>query len=291
MPELRILHLSDTHLLADGALHYGSVDTTAALDAVLTAAARIARLDVVVASGDLSDDGSPTSYRLVRDRLEPWAAARGARVVYAMGNHDDRSGFAAVLGDGHGGAGPIGGPIGGVSEIAGHRVVTLDSTVPGAGYGHLDAGQLARLRALLATPGPHGTVVVLHHPPVPAVTPLLRALELQNPGDLADAVAGSDVRLILAGHYHHLLVDRLAGVPVVVAPGIANTTDTCAPEGMERAHVGAAALVIELGAAGPRLHTVPARMADDGREVFTLDADEVARIATIAGPRGGGSGI
>ena len=74
-------------------------------------------------------------------------------------------------------------------------------------------------------------------------------------------------------------------MPVVVAPGIANTTDTCAPEGTERAHVGAAALVVELGgAAGLRLHSVAARMDGDGREVFSLDATEVARIAAIAGP-------
>ena len=32
---LRILHLSDTHLFGDETLHYGSVDTLAALDRVL----------------------------------------------------------------------------------------------------------------------------------------------------------------------------------------------------------------------------------------------------------------
>ena len=271
---LRILHLSDTHLFGNGTLHYGVVDTTAALEAVLAAAAGLARLDVVVASGDLSDDGTPASYRLLGDRLEPFAAARGARVLYAMGNHDDRAGFAEVLGD------PFG-----VAEIGGVRFVVLDSTVPGAGYGRLDGKQLDLLAGVLRTPAPRGTVVVLHHPPVPAATPLLRALELQNPADLAELVAGTDVRLVLAGHYHHLLVDRLAGVPVVVAPGTANTTDFLAPEGCERAHVGAGAVLIELaGADGLRVTPVRAQLPDDGRQVFSVGPEEVARIAAVAGP-------
>ena len=95
---LRILHLSDTHLVGDGTLHYGVVDTTAALDRVLARAAALTRLDLVVCSGDLSDDGSPASYRLLRERVEAFAAARGAEVAYVMGNHDQRDGFEEVLG-------------------------------------------------------------------------------------------------------------------------------------------------------------------------------------------------
>ena len=66
---LRILHLSDTHLYGDGRLHYGIVDTVAALDRVLVRAGELEAVDLVVASGDLSDDGSAASYRLLRDRL------------------------------------------------------------------------------------------------------------------------------------------------------------------------------------------------------------------------------
>ncbi|WP_236609499.1 metallophosphoesterase [Leifsonia xyli] len=68
---LRILHLSDTHLRGDGRLHYGIVDTLAALDRVLAHASSLGAVDVVAASGDLSDDGSPASYRLLQERLEP----------------------------------------------------------------------------------------------------------------------------------------------------------------------------------------------------------------------------
>ena len=53
---LTLLHLSDTHLAGDGALHNGVVDTAAALRRVLRRAETLRRIDGVVMSGDLSDD-------------------------------------------------------------------------------------------------------------------------------------------------------------------------------------------------------------------------------------------
>ena len=272
---LRILHLSDSHLFGDGALHYGAVDTLAALRRVLARAEGLSALDAVVLSGDLSNDGSAQSYRLLRGLVEPWAAARGAGTVYAMGNHDDPRAFEEVLGARTG-----------VHEIAGFRIVTLDSSVPEAGFGRLGGGQLSWLREVLAAPTQYGTVVVIHHPPVPAETVLLRALELQRPRDLIDACAGSDVRLILSGHYHHPLVSAVGGIPVVVAPGIANTSDVMAPAGIERATVGAGFAFVELPRQGAARTTfVAAPGSEDGMELFSLGPDEVARIAREAGPR------
>ena len=41
----------------------------------------------------------------------------------------------------------------------------------------------------------------------------------------ADALAGSDTRIILCGHYHHEAFGSIAGVPVWVSPAIATRTD------------------------------------------------------------------
>ncbi|WP_223693723.1 metallophosphoesterase family protein [Leifsonia poae] len=271
---LRILHLSDTHLFGDGSLHYGIVDTLAALDRVLDRAGELAAVDVVVVSGDLSDDGSEESYRLLARRIVSWANARGAAVVYAMGNHDLRAGFETVLGARESAV-----------EVAGFRIVTVDSSVPGAGYGAVDAAQLQILSGILREPAPHGTVVVLHHPPVPAASALLAALELQNPAELLAACSAGDVRLVLAGHYHHALATVADGIPVVVAPGVANTADAIAPAGTERATVGSGFAVIDLPLSGePRALFIPAPSVDDGTEIFDLSAAEVERIAAAAGP-------
>ncbi|WP_445443198.1 metallophosphoesterase [Clavibacter sp. km1a] len=288
---LRLVHLSDTHLLRDGGLHQGVVDTGAALDLVLAEADRIPDVRLLVGSGDLSEDGTPESYALLRARLDPWAASRGAAVVLAPGNHDVRSGFRLVLGDGHGGPGTDDGrdpaavpPIDGVTLVDGWRVVTLDTSVPGKGYGALREQQLDALRELLATPSAHGTVLVLHHPPVPAPTVLHESLALQGPGRLAEIVRGSDVRVILSGHYHHHIVGSLAGVPVLVAPGVANETDVAATPGTERIVRGSGFLVVDVDPAGGVVSVVVrAHAADDGEEVAVLDAELVRRIAAESG--------
>lgn len=275
---LRILHLSDTHLYGDGRLQYGLVDTLAALDRVLARAGELEAVDLVVASGDLSDDGSAASYRLLRERLEPWAAERGAAVAYAMGNHDLPDAFEEVLGERER-----------VFSVGGFRVVTVDTTVARAGYGLVGEERLARLRRALAEPSANGTIVVLHHPPVPPTTGLFETLRLVDPTPLLDICSAGDVRLILAGHYHHALATSagVRGIAVVVAPAVANTTDVLWPPPRERAERGAGFALVEVSGDGAvRAHFVRAPAADDGETVYDLDADAIARIAADAGWRG-----
>ncbi|MDO3699490.1 metallophosphoesterase, partial [Curtobacterium flaccumfaciens] len=85
---LRILHLSDTHLTGDGALHQGAVDTTAALERLLAHVDQVPGIGLVVVSGDVSEDGTPESYATVRDRVGVWAERHGAAFVAVPGNHD-----------------------------------------------------------------------------------------------------------------------------------------------------------------------------------------------------------
>ncbi|WGW13404.1 metallophosphoesterase [Saxibacter everestensis] len=298
----RILHFSDPHLVADGGLHHGQVDTAAALRLAFDAAADVDHVDIVVGSGDLSDDGSIESYENVRSIVEPWAFSRGACVVYAMGNHDDRDKFSRVLGNGHparhtrdGGSAAVdpgqisdGMPIDGVSQVGGLRVITLDTSVPGAGYGEISPGQLGWLARQLAVPAADGTLLVLHHPPVQPMTALHQALKLRNPAELAQVLSGSDVRLVLAGHYHHQLNDSLAGIPVVVTPGIANRTDVTVAAGHERAVRGTAMTLVDLPpGALPRTVVIDCPAPDDGAEVYHYGTEDVARILSAAVPDSG----
>lgn len=276
---LRIVHLSDSHLTGDGSLHQRVVDTTAALDLVLSTAHAVPDVGLLVGSGDLSDDGSIASYRLLQNRLAEWADERGAAIVVVPGNHDQRAGFAEVFG------GDPAGPLDSVTTVDGWRVIGLDTSVPGRGYGLLRPAQLDALRTELSTPADRGTVVVLHHPPLDAPTTLHQALRLQNPHDLDELFEGSDVRVVLAGHYHHFFAGSLGDVAVVVAPGIANDTDVTAPHGTERALRGSGFAVVDISAGGTvTVTTQRASAPGDGLEVFALDAATVDAIAAAAGP-------
>ena len=290
MSALRILHLSDTHFAGDGGRHYGVVDTAEHLRRALAHVDHLT-FDLVVASGDVSEDGSEESYRQVRDAVMPWARAHGARAVFAMGNHDRRDTFRAIFGGGQPDAGEtelpgidLDRPVASVVEHDGWRVVVLDSSVPGAGYGTLEPQQKQFLRDAIASPTAHGTVVVIHHAPIRAQTDLLQALALdeQDGRDLIDLVRASDVRVILSGHYHLPIVEIVAGVPVVVAPGVTNISrafDDPAEESAIDAFGGAS---VELD--GDHVRVVPfvERMTPDD-VVFHFDADVVAQIVQEAG--------
>ncbi|MBT1002307.1 metallophosphoesterase [Paenarthrobacter sp. DKR-5] len=281
---LRILHLSDTHLLAGGALHAGTVDTVSALRTLLASLQHLDRFDLLVASGDVSDDGSAASYRTARDLLEDFARPRGARVVFAMGNHDERTGFRSVLGNGHPGSAPEPagtGPVCGVSTVAGYRIISVDSSVPGRTHGLVEQQHLAWLRGRLARPSERGTVLVVHHPPVEPLTPLHHGIDLQNRAELVAALAGSDVRLVLSGHYHHHLADAVEPsgrpVPVVVTAGVVNVNDVLAAPGHERALATSGAAAVTLRADG-RVRVAPLRL-ESARPVFDLDPAGVEELS------------
>lgn len=276
----RILHLSDTHVGANGFDEDG-VDARAALAGILHDVRHVPDLDVVVVSGDIADDGSVAGCAAVREAVGRFAAARGIPHVYCPGNHDRRDSFAAVLGSGHLAADgtDTGEPADGehraaVSVVRGLRVVTLDSLVPGAVHGLLGDRQLGWLRAVLARPAEAGTVIVLHHPPVALPSsPLMASVNLRDAARLAEVVAGTDVRAILCGHYHLQLSGSLGGAPVWVTPGVVSRIDLTAPPALERAVTGAGATVVDLGGPGsPMFHTLHARDPRAGRQVYLVDA-------------------
>lgn len=276
----RILHLSDTHLTASGFDEDG-VDAAASLRRILHDARRLAGLDLVIVSGDISDDGSRAGYRAVRELVGAFAAERGIPHVYTTGNHDDRGAFTRELGTGHlgpagadGGRGWDGGPErAAVSYVSGLRVITLDSLVPGAAHGLLSAPQLRWLDGVLAEPSPAGSVLVFHHPPVHVPSSLFtQSYGLKNPGELAEVIAGSDVQAVLCGHFHSQLSGHLAGIPVWVTPGVLTRLDLTAPAHLLRAVKGASATVIDLGGPfSPAFHVLHARDPEAGTQVYLID--------------------
>ena len=88
-PDYFLLHLSDTHLLADGNRLYGRVDSAAHVQRLFAdVEASGGRPDAIIITGDLADKGETNAYAQLRDIVEPAAARLGASVLWVMGNHD-----------------------------------------------------------------------------------------------------------------------------------------------------------------------------------------------------------
>lgn len=221
-----IVHLSDTHLLAGNPPLGGRYDTAANLRRTLDAVEALGiRPDALVFTGDLTDLGEPEAYRALRETIEPVAARLDAPLVWVAGNHDERPAMRRDLLD----LPATEEPVTGVHDLDGLRLVVLDTTVPGWHHGDLDEAQLAWLRDVLATSAPLGTVLAMHHPPVPSHIPFFDILELRDQGRLADAIAGTDVRAILAGHLHYSTSGTFARIPVSVAAATCYTMDLARP--------------------------------------------------------------
>jgi 3',5'-cyclic AMP phosphodiesterase CpdA len=129
-----------------------------------------------------------------------------------MGNHDERPEFSsAFFGE------QTTEPLDRVYRVGGLRIIALDSTVPGYHHGELTLEQLDWLRDELKTPAPEGTLIALHHPPIPTPIEIMAIIELQDQDRFAEVIRGTDVRGILAGHLHYSTSGTFAGVPVSVA--------------------------------------------------------------------------
>jgi 3',5'-cyclic AMP phosphodiesterase CpdA len=226
-PKHLIVHISDTHFLAESKLLYGTVDTDATLvQALAQLESSGMHPEALVFTGDIADLGEEDAYRRIRGIVEPAAERLGARVIWVMGNHDDRARMRADLLD----ESPLTDPVVVSLRLGGLRLIALDTSVPGYHHGALSSEQLSWLENELATPAPEGTVIALHHPPIPTTVALMPILELQRQQELADVIRGTDVRAILGGHLHYSTTSMFAGVPVSVAAATCYTMDVAGPQ-------------------------------------------------------------
>ncbi|MEZ7756248.1 metallophosphoesterase [Microbacterium paraoxydans] len=231
-PSHTFVHISDTHLPGERSPLYGSgADADANLAEMLDRlVASGLRPDALLFTGDLTDRGDAAAYQRLHELVTPAAEALGCEVVWAAGNHDDRRAMRSELG--LAGAGDE--PIVEVRWFGGMRVIVVDSTVPGAHWGEVPSSQLDRLEGELSTAAPQGTLLLIHHPPLPTVLDLAVTVELRDQDALAAVLRGSDVRGILSGHVHHPSFGTFAGIPVAVASSSAYGQDLAQPVGATR---------------------------------------------------------
>ncbi|MBM1144300.1 3',5'-cyclic-AMP phosphodiesterase [Alcanivorax sp. MM125-6] len=207
---LRVVQLSDFHLFADPEGRLLGLNTQFSLEKVLERVREEqAAPDLVVATGDLSQDGSFESYQ----RLERTLADLPAPIYWLEGNHDKPAPMMHALKTHEQRISPC------VAELGPWTLVLLDSTIPGEVPGDLFEEDLAFLdRALDEARGEH-LLVCLHHHPVPMNS---RWLDTQLVGSAERFFQVIDahprVRGILWGHVHQEYDAERNGVRLLAVP-------------------------------------------------------------------------
>lgn len=199
---VRLVQLTDNHLCAEPGGTLLGMDTDHALQAVI---ARVLRerpaIDLVLGTGDLSDQGAASAYA----RLTEYLQQIPAPALWLPGNHDNRDNMLAAAPGEH--------TLCGEARIGNWQVLMLDSQVPGEIGGELGAAELQRLQTALesAREADLNSLVCLHHQPVPIGCTWLdeqRVADADALFALLDEFPG--VRALLWGHVHQEF-DQLRG--------------------------------------------------------------------------------
>jgi Icc protein len=211
---LCVVHLSDIHFLEDPSASQHGVRTADIFEWAIPMVNAVAP-NLIVVGGDLTSDEKPASYRRARAGF----ARLRAPVHAIMGNHDDRSVYRSVF---HPEGQPSPDPIYRAFDHGAWRFVLLDSHVPGAVEGRMDAPQLAWLDADLAAHPGRPTFAFVHHPPLAIGVRWLDNLGFLNGQDLVHIVERHpQVRAVFFGHVHQPRIWRYRGIVFASVPALA----------------------------------------------------------------------
>ncbi len=214
-----ICQISDLHIEAPGVLAYRLVDTAACLRrCVAHILALRQQPDLVVVTGDLTDSGRAEAYAHLRELLSPLSMP-----VYLLpGNHDERGALRAAFRD-HAYLRQTNGFIQYAIDAGSLRLIALDTVIPGASSGELDAARLSWLETRLAEASERPTVILMHHAPFPTGIGSMDRIGLAGRAPL-EAIVRRYPRIerILCGHLHRPIQARFGGTIASTSPSPAH---------------------------------------------------------------------
>lgn len=192
---IKVLQITDPHLLADASQRFLGLDTGQTLQQVLELAKTTDwPPKLILLTGDCVQQACPQSYARLRQILSPL----GIPCYCLPGNHDDPSLMETELNRDN------------VyyqrQILAGDwQIIMLDSSIPNNAAGRLAQKEFELLEQLLSQQPDRHTAVVLHHQPVPVYSEWLDTMALPpiNREQLFHLLGRHrQVRLLLWGHVH-----------------------------------------------------------------------------------------
>jgi 3',5'-cyclic AMP phosphodiesterase CpdA len=213
-----IAQITDLHVRPAGRTANGFVEVNAMLESAVAALLAETRLpDVVLATGDLTDNGLVEEYQELRRIL-----ARLPTPVHLIpGNHDRRDNLRAVFPD-HGYL-PGEGFLNYVVEGWPVRLIGLDTVVDGQTHGEICPARLAWLERALSDGGDRPTFIFMHHPPFQTGIYAMDRINCLGGDAMADLIRRHpNVERVACGHHHRSIQARWAGTIGSIAPSTAH---------------------------------------------------------------------
>jgi Icc protein len=207
--EPRIVQISDLHIFSDKKKSLLGVTTYDSLSAVINLLKQDETPpDLILLSGDLSQDNSEASYLNIVDLFQTFSIP-----VYCFpGNHDDVPLMTRFF------------PQGNISDLKNivldhWQLILLNSQKTGAVEGFLDDLQLEFMQECLRNHPDHHAMVAFHHQPVPVGSAWVDHLGLKNADIFWDILKKyPQVKTVLFGHVHQEFVGTKNGIAIYSTP-------------------------------------------------------------------------
>ncbi|MGQ7816972.1 3',5'-cyclic-AMP phosphodiesterase [Pseudomonas sp. A46] len=203
-----LVQLSDSHLFAEADGRLLGMATRDSLRRVVDQVLEEQPcIDLVLATGDLSQDGSAASYRGFAEE----ASRIPAPSRWFPGNHDDVPAMREVC------AGTS--MLEPIVDFPHWRLVLLDSTIEGAVPGFFPSEQLALLEEAIEGAGERHVLVSFHHHPVSIGCAWMEPIGVRNAEALFAVLDRyPQVRALLWGHVHQEFDQSRNGVRLLASP-------------------------------------------------------------------------
>jgi len=227
---LTIAQASDLHICKDGLFAYKVSDTVKGLNNFVENLNKLVfPVDLLFLTGDLSDDGSISSYEIIREHLSKLS------IPYYIipGNHDDKKNMATVFNEHTYLNNYVDNRIFHVFLANNVKIILLDSVSIGDPYGSLTNGILNVLENELDTK--HNSLVFLHQPPFSSGIGIMDNPPFNNREKFINILNKSENLLLTGcGHIHRSIFKKSGNINFAVAPSTAmqldlNLNDNTAP--------------------------------------------------------------
>lgn len=191
--QLLVAQVTDIHLFADANRELLGLPSAKSFQTVLERLQILSpQPDILLLTGDLSQDGTAESYQRLVDLLKPFSIP----TYWLPGNHDQPLVMQQVLNQALISAQKS-------FKVRGWQFILLNSQVSGCVYGRIAPESLNWLSLQLQYNRELPTLIAFHHPPFVVNSDWLDSSTLQNPEELfAILDRHPQVKLAIFGHIH-----------------------------------------------------------------------------------------
>lgn len=204
---MRIIQISDCHLSGDSGEEYRGENSHENLKYLLKKIKTYAP-DLLLATGDLSEDGSLASYKA----LQTYLNALDIPLLALPGNHDDARLLAQFFPHS-----PVDNIT--VTDHGPWQIIRINSCLPGKPEGRVTEQALQQLEHVLQTEPGRPRLLALHHQPLPVNSPWIDKYRLFEPEALLARINQAPaVKAVVWGHVHQVFSSGMGSVAMLAGP-------------------------------------------------------------------------